>query len=730
MPCNALVCLSHIFDKTRLQHAGWSVQPKPLYYSPMRMSLGFTGLIALFALAAPHAVAEPASLDAAEIYLDEEKGLVSARGNVEARADGRLLATERLSYDREKALLIVPGPLSLTERNGEKISASGAVIDNELEKGRFTDLRVTTETDGRMKAAEAARNGATLKLDNAAYTSCPECADPNRDPLWQIRASRITYDRAAQNVIYAHPRLEVYGLPIFYLPYMAHAGPDVEKRSGFLTPSLASSNDFGTAIDTPYFFNLAPNYDLTLTPRISDQQDPFITGAWRHLTGNGSYQLTGYAHRPRHRLAEDAAKELRGGIIGDGQFSRGDWSFGFALENASDDLFFRQYKISNAARLTSNVSVRRRIGNHVINLEAFHFRETLNEEEASTVGAIMPRLTHHYDFAEPIFGGGLAMANRLTHRRRDQDVDETRLSSIIDWSWRHITQGGFVLAADNRLTLDAYDFTIKDGDASGDAARAIDDVLSANSTAFTLAYPLQRSAASDHQTLSPQLQLVLADAADDYRSIPHIDQSARDLTKSQLFQPLTPKDEASRVNIGIDHELVFKDRLSSRFFIGQSYNLSDESFDMRSGFGDDRSALITEFALYGGALSLSQKARFSEDGSTLLRSDSKLSLAFDSFNLGLDHSFYERGQTASNTNNQLEEATGRLGWQMSRNWRLDASLRENFETQERVRADAAFTYEDDCTLLTVSFDRDYSQIGAIEPDTSINFTFTLKTIGN
>ena len=125
---------------------------------------------------------------------------------------------------------------------------------------------------------------------------------------------------------------------------------------------------------------------------------------------------------------------------------------------------------------------------------------------------------------------------------------------------------------------------------------AIDEVLSANSAALTLAYPLQRMAENDRQTLSPKLQLVLADAADDYDDIPHIGQTARDLTKSQLFQPLTPKDEASRINIGLDHELNYKDRLTSRFFIGQSYNLSDESFDLRSGFGDDRSALITEAA--------------------------------------------------------------------------------------------------------------------------------------
>ena len=189
---------------------------------------------------------------------------------------------------------------------------------------------------------------------------------------------------------------------------------------------------------------------------------------------------------------------------------------GFALQDATDDLFFRRYKISNAAPDHANLSAQRRFGNHFISLEAFHFRETLSPETASTVGAILPSLTHHYDFADPIFGGALSMTNSLTHRRRDRDVDETRLSSMLNWSWRHITRGGFVLSANNHLTLDAYDFTIEEGDESSSAAEAI-YVLSANSAAFTLAYPLQRSARNDRQTLSPKLQLVLADAAEDYR---------------------------------------------------------------------------------------------------------------------------------------------------------------------------------------------------------------------
>jgi len=709
--------------------ADWSAWGKLPYLALMiSRALYFTCLLMLVMLPLA-ALAQTATLDAREIIVDDESGIISAIGAVEARSDGRVLSSEALTYNRDKKQLNVPGPLNLVETNGDEMSAASGIINNRLEKGSFTETRFSSPESWRMRADTAERDGSTLRLNDAVYTSCPECEDPKADPLWQLRAARITYDREGQNVFYAHPRLEVYGMPVFYLPYMAHAGPEVEKRSGFLTPNLASSNDFGAAVNVPYFFNLAQNYDLTLTPRVSEKQEPFVTGEWRHLTQNGSYQLTGYIHRPRNLLASDTSRELRGGILGDGQFRIGDWSLGFALQDASDDLFYRRYKISDTTRLTSRLSANRSFGRHFVSIEGYKFRETLNAETAATVNTIFPTLTHRYVFAQQVLGGSLLVSNRISQSGREQDVDETRASSMLDWSWRHTTRAGFVLSASNRLTLDAYDFSIAADDPSAETAREVDTLLSANRTALTIAYPLQRIGRHDRQTLSPKIQLVLAEADAGFDDIPHIGAMTRDLTRSQLFQPLTPKDEASRINLGLDHELDFMDRLSTRFFIGQSFNLSDETFSARSGFGDNRSALLSEAAIYAGPLTLTQRARFTDDAGELLRSESTMTLAFKDLDVGLSHSFYEAGQQSSGSA-VLEEATGTLGWQMGQHWRLDASLRENLETEERVRANAAFTYEDECTLVTISFDRDYSRIGAIEPDTSINFTYTLKTIGD
>ena len=697
---------------------------KLAYGSAMKPVLSFSPIpVLVFGLCLSSALAETkgGALEADEVMIDDTSGEIEAVGSVELTGEGSRLTTEKLLLNRDAQTVIVPGALLLQEADGTEINAAGAYLNTGLDEGSFSDLSVTLEPTGRMRAAGAEHEPDSLRLAQANFTSCAPCEDPEDDPLWQIQASRITYDRAGQNIHYDHPRLEVYGVPLFYLPYLAHAGPEVERRSGFLMPRLASSNDFGAAFETPYYLDLAPNYDLTVTPRISEKQDPFLTGEWRHLTRFGSYQLTGYAHRPLGELREDTSRDNRLGLIGSGQFRFGEWDMGFELEDASDDLFFRRYDISDTNRLTNKISLMRDWGNQSLSIEAHGFRNTVSAETASTVDIIAPTLTHQIYFDTEVFGGGVSMTNRLTHDIRNLGTDVTHMNSHIDWSREHITRGGFVLSARNRLALDVYQYHPQDGQSV-----EAEEFLSANATALTLAYPLRRVTATDTQTLTPRAQLVLATENEDYDGVPFIGGASISLSRAQLFNPLATKDEASRFNLGITHSLDFLSRLQTEFFIGQSVNLSDRSYALNSGYGEDRSNLVTDISLRAGALSLSQQARFDQTGSALLRSETALGLAFKNLQMGLNHSFYEAGQNGSAV---LDEATANLGWTINDNWSLDALSRENLESGERVEARAALTYQDECTLLTLSFDRDYSTVAGIEPDTSIKLTFTLKTIG-
>ena len=706
---------------------------------PPKKALSYTAVwlasLAAYAALPAHSQNRQA-LEADEIILEETSGTITASGNVRLEGADAVLTTQSLRLTRQTPKspeqLTLPDPLVLTQANGSQITAASAQMNRTLESGTLQDLRMQLPKGARLRAAEATKAGAELDLKGGVFTSCPACEEnPEASPLWQLRAGRIHYDQAAQDVVYTNTRLEVFGLPVAYLPYLAHAGPEVSRRSGFLAPAFPRSSTFGQSVETPYFFDLASHYDLTVTPRFSAKQDPFLKTDWRQLTQKGSYQLSAYVHQPDAKLAEDTQRETRGGLVGSGEFRFAAWDVDFSLQEASDDLFFKRYKISDSARLENRLTATRLWDTQELTLEARTFRNTVDAEVAATVDSLLPSLTHQIYFDAAVLGGQLDMTHRLTQETRDLGIDVSHLQSQLDWAWRQVSQGGLVWEANNRLVLDAYQYGQEKTQAQSDEIDAAEDLLAANATSLTVSYPLQRLTAGSRQTLTPKAQVVLASENEKYASIPYISQASLDLTRTQLFQPITPKNEASRINLGLSHDLDISNGLRSSFFLGQSYNLSDLSFSQKSGYGNNASALLADWALYIGPLTLTQNARLDKDSHAILRSESVAELDFSGFSVGLEHSFYEAEQLGAGEA-LLEEASANLDWQLSQNWSLSASQSENLETKSRVKSEAAFLYEDDCTIFQITMERDYSRVvgTSIEPETSVNFTFTLKTLTN
>mgnify|MGYP006144884295 CR=1 FL=1 len=715
---------------------------KLAYVEPMRTppksrifaALWLASLAAHFPL--PAQSQTKSALEADEIIIEETSGRITAKGNVQIDGAGARLTTQSLSLSRETqntpARLSIPGPLVLTQADGAKVTATSAELNRTLDTGTLKNLRMSLEKGARIRASKARKDGAKFDMRGGVFTSCPACEkNPDASPLWQLRAGRIHYDQDAQDVVYTNTRLEVYGLPIAYFPYLAHAGPEVVRRSGVLAPSFTSSNTFGRGLETPYFFDLASNYDLTLTPRFSTKQDPFLKTDWRHLTQKGTYELTAYLHEPKGKLADDTALTSRGGVLGSGEFHFDAWDVDFSIQEATDDLFFKRYKINDNSRLENRLTATRLWDNQDLTIETRSFRNAVAPETAATVDRILPTLTHQIYFDGAVLGGQLDMTNSFTHEARDLGIDVSHLQSQLDWSWRHVNQGGFVWEANNRLVLDAYQYGGEETEAQTAEIETAQELLAANATSLTLSYPLQRKRPSHRQTLTPKAQVVLASENDRYASIPYIAAASLDLTRAQLFQPIAPTNEASRVNVGLSHELDISNGVRSSFFVGQSYNLSGLQFSHKSGYGDEHSAFLADWALYMGPLTIKQNARLDKNSHEILRSESSGELAFARLTLGLEHSFYEAEQLGIGRD-ILEEATTHFDWEISQNWAFSASQRENLETKSRVKTDAAFTYEDDCTIFQISMERDYARVSgtSIEPETSVNVTFTLKTIGN
>ncbi|OOF66474.1 LPS assembly protein LptD [Rodentibacter sp. Ppn85] len=149
---------------------------------------------------------------------------------------------------------------------------------------------------GRGKAQEIELRNNTRVMKNATFTSCL----PN-DNAWAVDASEIRQYIKEEYAEMWHARFKILGVPVFYTPYLQLPIGD-RRRSGLLMPNVGSSSRDGYWYSQPIYWNIAPNYDVTVIPKYMSHRGWQLNGEFRYLTPVGEGKIAGeYLARDRYR---------------------------------------------------------------------------------------------------------------------------------------------------------------------------------------------------------------------------------------------------------------------------------------------------------------------------------------------------------------------------------------------------------------------------------------------
>ena len=130
------------------------------------------------------------------------------------------------------------------------------------------------------------RDDAVIVISDGSYTTC----EPGQN-TWSLHGKDIELDRETGWGEAKHVTLRVKDVPVFYTPYM-YFPIDDRRQTGLLVPSFSYSSDNGTEIETPYYINIAPNYDATLYPRYLSERGLQMEGDFRYLHDDNEGTLT------------------------------------------------------------------------------------------------------------------------------------------------------------------------------------------------------------------------------------------------------------------------------------------------------------------------------------------------------------------------------------------------------------------------------------------------------
>jgi LPS-assembly protein len=226
----------------------------------------------------PDEAALNASAASSEMQQDSTAQL---KGEVRLTQGYRVLEADSAILNQAESIANLDGNIRLREP-GLLLTGSSAEIHTDTGNATITDATYLLHESGIRGEAKVLRHNSdkTLVMQDASYTQC----EPGNN-LWNFRSSTLTIDPNAQQGYGKHVRLNIKGVPVFYTPYIQFPLGD-ERQSGFLFPSISSSGSGGFDIATPYYFNLAPNYDMTLTPRFISEHGEMLELEARHMSKN------------------------------------------------------------------------------------------------------------------------------------------------------------------------------------------------------------------------------------------------------------------------------------------------------------------------------------------------------------------------------------------------------------------------------------------------------------
>jgi LPS-assembly protein len=717
--------------------------------------------------------AQPIYLQGDELIYDNNRNRVIARGNVEIYFNDYILTADQVIYDQSANTLTAEGNAQLKEPNGNIVRADKLVTSDDFRDAFVQSLSVVAKDDTRIAAQRAVRReGNVTEFEQGKFTPCKN--DPGKPPLWCISAARIVHDQQAATISYTDAQFELFGVPIFYLPYFSHPDPSVKRRSGFLTPEIGNSTTLGFMSEIPYYFALAPNYDFTFHPMYTSKHGVLWMGDWRHrvsfgdIRGQYSFKFAGIDQDASTLDDIDPARRdrldgWRGSVETKGLFSLSSWwRFGWDITLESDDTFRRFYKLDNML-LTDRVNKVFLAGlsdRNYFGLELYQFGGLMFTDTPETESRAHPIMDYNYVFADPILGGELTWSTNALSFSSEQDPTTfaplvggteqmNRIVTEVNWRRRFTDPLGITYTPFGQLRGDIYE--IKDYVDPTDPQGGTFDTSLARGLAvggITVAYPWVANAAYGSHVIEPIGQIIARQNTIDQDALPNEDAQSLVFDDTNLFEVTKFSgydriETGTRANVGLQYTFQANDGGYARILAGESYHLAgvnpyaDPGLDANgnpvfspfSGLQNDRSDYVLgAYIAPWTFLQLISQSRFEQNDFDLRRQDAGAQITAGPFAANATYAYLASDLTNGIATPQ-EDIYSSLTIKLTDRWSVAGAMRYDIDADEIASDMFQVRYGDECFVLTATYTDNYYHNPDIVDGQTVMLRFELKHLG-
>ena len=376
--------------------------------------------------------------------LDRKTNVVTAEGNVDVVQGGRHLFADVLHYDQNANTIDAEGNVTLLEPNGDALYADRLELSDDFKNGVAQQLRARLNDNELFAAASGDRTGGTVtEMEKASTRPARYAPIPTPPRCGRSPRSVSSTTRWSTRSPFTTPSSSSTGCRSPIRPICRNRTRPSSASPASWPPSFGTNSQLGQFIQTPYYFALAPNYDVTLAPIFLTQEPPVLTAEYRHLLPSGHFNLSGSGTYATEAGSDSdpspTGDAFRGHLKGAGSFNlTDDARWGYDLAVTTDDTYLQRYKFSNDNVLTNRLFTEKVWDRNYAALNGYAF-QGLRHDRSS--GGHPGRPAAGRDrVEEPALALGLPVHARQQPARADPDrrpqypasVDDRRLGGALD----------------------------------------------------------------------------------------------------------------------------------------------------------------------------------------------------------------------------------------------------------------------------------------------------------
>ena len=404
------------------------------------------------------------SIESSDITLNNStKQIYSKKQTIVTDQDKNKIFVDNFEYQTESNIFKSIGNIEVIDNKQNKYEFSQVYIDTNKKEILGTDIKsylndqsfkIDKRNKPRVFANTLKMNKKNSEFNKSIFTLCAY-RENDKCPPWSIQATKMLHDSEKKTIYYDNAVVKIFDLPIFYLPRLSHPDPSVDRRSGFLVPTISDSKNLGFGVSIPYFFSIGKDKNFTLTSKFYANEHPLFTGEYHQAFKSSSFIADfgfteGYndtnatkTEGAKSHIFSKFVKNFKGKNQSENTLS-------LNLQSVSNDKYLKLYKLKsnlvdyNQDTLESSIDFTHEDEDLFLGLNASVF-ETLKDSYNDKYEFIAPEITLDKNLFASESLGNLDLQSNLKVHNYDTNKLTNFLVNDLNWNSKEfIHQSGII----------------------------------------------------------------------------------------------------------------------------------------------------------------------------------------------------------------------------------------------------------------------------------------------